>query len=97
MPAAHKFFFCFFSPFSPVGLLTDDLKYSSNVYVTISGVWKLTVIANKPETIQSDVVTKTWLSLILCYTVHELSILHAWNCDAMTRNVVKITQYPPPP
>ena len=56
--------------------------------VTISGLWKLTVIADKRATVQSTVVTKTCSSLFLCSTIHELSVLHTWECDSMTRNVV---------
>ena len=57
--------------------------------MTISGQCKLTVIADKRATVQSTVVTKTCSSLFLCSTIHELSVLHTWECDAMTRNVVK--------
>ena len=61
----------------------------SNVCVTMSGLCKLTVIVDKRAIVQSTVVTKTCSSLILCSTIHELFVLHAWECDAMTRNVVK--------
>ena len=57
--------------------------------VTISGLCKLTVIVDKRATVQSTVVTKTCSSLISCSTIHKLSVLHAWECDALTRNVVK--------
>ena len=57
--------------------------------VTISGLWKLTVIADKRATVQSTVVTKTRSSLISCSTIHEISVLHAWEGGAMTRNAVK--------
>ena len=66
--------------------------YSSTVSgacVTISGLCELTVIADKRATVQSTVVTKTCSSVISCSTIHELSVLHALECDAMTRNVVK--------
>ena len=26
---------------------------------------------------------------VTCCTIHELSVLHAWECDSMTRNVVE--------
>ena len=55
------------------------------MYVTISGLFKLTVTADKRATVQSTVVTKT---LISCSTIHELSVLHPWECDAMTRKAV---------
>ena len=37
------------------------------------------VIADKRATVQSTVVTKTCSSLISCSTIHELSVLHAWD------------------
>ena len=64
------------------------LPIVSNVGVKISGLCGLTVIADKRETVQSTVVTNTCSSLFLCSTIHELSVLHTWECDAMTRNVV---------
>ena len=57
--------------------------------MTISGLCKLTVIADKRATVQSTVVTKTCSSLISCSLIHEVSVLHVWECDAMTQNVVK--------
>ena len=47
------------------------------------------MMLNKPATVQSTAVTKTYSSLISCSTFHELSVLHAWECDAMIWNVVK--------
>ena len=57
--------------------------------MTISGLCKLTVIADKRATVQSTVVTKTCSSLFSCSTIHELSVLHAWEGDAMTLTVAK--------
>ena len=57
--------------------------------MTISGLCESTVIADKRATVLITMVTKTYFSLISCSTIHELSVLHAWECDAMTRNVVK--------
>ena len=70
---------------------TFVLKYAStNVRVAISGLCKLTVIAEKSEIqLSQHVVTKMCSSLILCSKIHEISVLHAWECDAMSRNVVK--------
>ena len=70
------------------------IKYVSTNYplflcVTNSSLCELTVTADKRLTVQSTVVTKTCLSLISCSTIHKLSILHAWECDAMTQNIVK--------
>ena len=53
--------------------------------MTISGLCKLTVIADKRATVQSTVVTKTCSSLISCSTIHELSDWHAWKCDDLER------------
>ena len=55
--------------------------------MTISGMSEMTVIVHKSATVQSTVVTKTCWSLLSCSTVHDLSVLHALECDA--RNVVK--------
>ena len=70
---------------------TFVLKYAStNVRVAISGLCKLTVIAEKSEIqLSQHVVTKMCSSFILCSKIHEISVLHAWECDAMSRNVVK--------
>ena len=57
--------------------------------VTISSLCKLTMIVDKQATVQLTAATKTCLSIISCFTIHELSVLHAWECDAITRNVVK--------
>ena len=57
--------------------------------VAISDLCELTVIADKRATVQPTMVTKTCSSLISCSTIHDLSVLHAWECDAMTWNVVK--------
>ena len=55
--------------------------------MTTNGLCEST--ANKRGTVQSTVVTKTCSSLISCSTIHELAVLHAWECDATTWNVVK--------
>ena len=55
--------------------------------MTISGLCKLTVIADKPATVQSTVETKTCLSLILCCIVHEHPFCTLGN--AMVWDVVK--------
>ena len=47
------------------------------------------MIADKGATVQSTVLTKTCTSLMSCSTIHDLSVLHAWECDPMTWNVVK--------
>ena len=57
--------------------------------MTISGLCILTLVADKRATVQSTLVTKTCLSLISFSTIHGPSVLHASECDAMTRNVVK--------
>ena len=57
--------------------------------MTISGLCKLTMRADNRATVQSTVATKTCSSLISCSTIHELLVLHAWECDAITGNVVK--------
>ena len=57
--------------------------------VAISDLCELTVIADKRATVQPTMVTKTCSSLISCSTSHELSVLHAWECDAMIWNVMK--------
>ena len=54
----------------------------SNVCVTISGLCKLTVIADKGATVQSTVAKKVEFVVISCSTIHELSILHALECDS---------------
>ena len=40
------------------------------------------MIVDKSATVQSTVVTKMCLSLLLCSTIHELSVLHAEECAA---------------
>ena len=72
-----------------------QLPTVSHVCVTISGLCKLTVIADKQVTVQSTVVTKTCLSLISCCTIHKLSVLRAWECDADLERCEKIGQPKP--
>ena len=71
-------------------------NYISNVCVAISSLCKLTVIADERATVQSTVVTKTCSSLISCCTIHELSLLHAWVCDAMSWKVLNRLAQPKP-
>ena len=47
------------------------------------------MIVDKQATVQLTAATKTCLSIISCFTIHELSVLHALECDAMTRNVME--------
>ena len=57
-------------------------------HVTISGLCEWTVVADKRATVQSIVVIKTCASLFSWPKTHELSVLHVWECDTVTRNAV---------
>ena len=62
---------------------------SINHPLFLTYVWQINSDNGQETTVQSTVATKTCSSLISCSTIHELSGLHAWKCDAMSRNVVK--------